>query len=86
MFCTALKEINDVSFQAEVLEAEGAVLVYYKDASCEPPAHFEYFAHRYSGRLTIVTLDIDENPAIAARYGVREVPVVMLFKDKRRFS
>lgn len=86
MLITTLKEVSDTSFEAQVLAAGGPVLVYYKKATEEPPAFLEAFAEDYAGRLTIVTLNIDENPSVATKYGVFETPLLMLFKDKRSFS
>lgn len=86
MLITTLKEVSDASFEAQVLKAAGPVLVYYKKATEEPPAFLEDFVDDYASRLTIVTLNIDENPGVAAKYGVLETPLLMLFKDKRCFS
>lgn len=86
MLITTLKEVSDASFEAQVLTVGGPVLVYYKKATEEPPAFLEDFVDDYAGRLTIVTLNIDENPSVAAKYGVFETPFLMLFKDKGRFS
>ncbi|WP_438867392.1 thioredoxin family protein [Pseudomonas sp. L1(2025)] len=86
MLITTLKEVTDASFEAHVLKARGPVLVCYKKATEEPPAFLEKFVEYYADRLTIVTLNIDENPRVAAQYGVFEAPLLMLFKDKRSFS
>ncbi|MDQ0703920.1 thioredoxin 1 [Pseudomonas sp. W3I7] len=86
MLTTTFKEVTDASFEAKVLNARGPVLVCYKNADEEPPAFLEKFVEYYADRLTIVTLNIDENPSVAAKYGVFETPLLMLFKDKRSFS
>ncbi|AZE72931.1 thioredoxin family protein [Pseudomonas synxantha] len=86
MLVTNLKAISDASFKSEVLEAAGPVLVCYMDDACAPPAFLDQFAEYYSGRLTIVTLNMDENPITPAKYGVGKAPMLMLFKDKRSFS
>ena len=86
MLTASLKEVSDANFVSDVLEAVGSVLVCYMDDACAPPAFLDQFAEDYSGRLTIVTLNINENPITPAKYGVVEAPVLMLFKDRRSFS
>lgn len=70
MLVTPLKEVSDASVESDVLEAVGPVLVCYTDDSCAPPAFLDQLAEYYSGRLTIVTLNIHENPVTRAKYGV----------------
>ncbi len=78
-------KVTDDSFQADVLGAAGPVLVDFWAEWCGPckqigPA-LEEISEEMSGRITIVKLNIDEHPEAAARYGVRSIPTMILFKD-----
>src|SRR5690606_38138570 len=80
-----IRNVSDASFDAEVLQADGPVLVDYWAAWCGPckmiAPLLDEAAKQYEGRVTIVKLNVDENPETAARFGVRGIPTLMLFKD-----
>lgn len=76
---------TDAGFSAQVLDAVGPVLVKFEADWCGPcqamkPMVAE-LASEYGDKLTIATLDIDQNLQTPSRLGVRGVPTVMLFKD-----
>ncbi|AUL47829.1 thioredoxin [Bordetella trematum] len=80
-----IKNISDASFDSDVLKSSQPVLVDYWAAWCGPckmiAPILEEAAAEYAGRLTIAKLNIDENQASAAKYGIRGIPTLMLFKD-----
>ena len=79
------KPVSDDSFDADVLKAEGAVLVDFWAEWCGPckmisPA-LEEIAKELNGRVTIAKVNIDDNPLTPQKYGVRGIPTLMLFRD-----
>lgn len=80
-----IKNVSDASFQADVLDASLPVLVDYWAAWCGPckmiAPLLDQAADQYQGRVNIVKVNVDENPETAAKFGVRGIPTLMLFKD-----
>lgn len=80
-----IKNVSDASFQADVLDASLPVLVDYWAAWCGPckmiAPLLDQAAEQYQGRVNIVKVNVDENPDTPAKYGVRGIPTLMLFKD-----
>jgi thioredoxin 1 len=79
-----LSEVTDATFQSEVLEAEGPVLVDFWAPWCGPcrvvhPILEEIDAEREE--LKIVSLNTDENQQTSARYEVLSIPTLILFKN-----
>lgn len=81
----SIKHVSDASFQTDVLQSELPVLVDYWAEWCGPckmvAPLLDEAAAKYQGRVTIVKLNVDENPDSAAQYGIRGIPTLMLFKD-----
>ena len=75
---------SDADFEADVLNADGAVLVDYWAPWCGPckmvAPILDEIASEYSGKLKIVKVNVDDNPGTAQKYGVRGIPTLSLFK------
>jgi thioredoxin 1 len=76
--------VSDTDFDAEVLQAETPVLVDFWAEWCAPckamDPVLDQLSGEFEGRVKIVKLDVAENPATTARFGVRNMPTLMMFK------
>ena len=80
----AVKQVTDATFEDEVLKSDKPVLVDFWAAWCGPcrqiAPSLEAIAAEHSEQLTIVKLNIDENPATGAKYGVMSIPTLNVYK------
>ncbi|WP_332671601.1 thioredoxin TrxA [Aromatoleum sp.] len=76
--------VTDGSFEAEVLQSETPVLVDYWAEWCGPckmiAPILDDVAKDYAGKLKVAKLNIDENQETPAKFGIRGIPTLMLFK------
>jgi thioredoxin 1 len=79
-----VNEVSDNSFEKEVLQSDKPVLVDFWAAWCAPcrmlAPTVEAVAEKYAGNARVVKLNVDENPAISQRYGIKGIPTLILFK------
>jgi len=77
--------VSDATFDAEVIQAPLPVLVDYWAEWCGPcrmiAPILEEVSKEYDGRLTIAKLNVDENQQTPAKFGIRGIPTLMLFKN-----
>jgi thioredoxin 1 len=76
---------SDASFNADVIEAGTPVLVDYWAEWCGPckmiAPILDEVSKTYDGKLRIAKMNVDENRDVPAKYGIRGIPTLMLFKD-----
>ena len=83
-------KVTDESFDKDVLQAAGPVLVDFWAEWCGPckqiaPA-LEQIAQELHNQVTIAKVNIEDSPTVPSRYGVRGIPTLMLFKDGQMAS
>jgi thioredoxin 1 len=81
----SIKHVSDASFEADVLKSDVPVLVDYWAPWCGPckmiAPLLEEVSKKYEGQVTIAKVNVDENPDTAAKFGIRGIPTLMLFKE-----
>ena len=79
-----IKHTSDASFEADVLKSDKPVLVDYWAEWCGPckmiAPILDDVAGAYSGKLSIAKVNVDENTEVPAKFGIRGIPTLMLFK------
>ncbi len=77
--------VSDDSFEQDVLQAEGPVLVDFWAEWCGPckmiAPVLEELADEYQGKLKVCKMDVDANTQTAPRYGIRGIPTLIVFNN-----
>ena len=80
-----ISSVGDQDFELAVIQAEHPVLVDFWAEWCGPcrmmAPVLEQVAEQWGPRLKIVKMDIDANPVTPTKYGIRQIPTLLLFKD-----
>jgi thioredoxin 1 len=81
----AVREVDDGNFDETVLQSDRPVLVDFWAEWCGPcralAPTVEAVAQSWADRAQVVKLNVDASPAVTARYSVRAIPTLILFKD-----
>lgn len=76
--------VTDATFKTEVLDSPLLTVVDLLTEWCEPCKRLtpvlDQIATEYAGKIKVVKLDVDQNPAAPGRYGVMGIPTVLVFK------
>jgi thioredoxin 1 len=78
-------EVSDSSFETDVLKSDRPVLVDFWAAWCAPcrmlAPTVEAVAEKYASSARVVKLNVDDNPSVSQRYGIKGIPTLILFKN-----
>ncbi|TAK43096.1 MAG: thioredoxin TrxA [Betaproteobacteria bacterium] len=85
MSSSQIEHITDENFEPQVLQSEVPVLVDYWAEWCGPCKQIapilDEVAKEYGGRLKVAKINVDENRQVPARFGIRGIPTLMLFRN-----
>ena len=85
MSSSSIEHVTDDSFEPEVLQSDLPVLVDYWAEWCGPCKQIapilDEVAKEYEGRLRVAKINVDENRQVPARFGIRGIPTLMLFRN-----
>ena len=81
----ATTKVTDASFDADVLKSAEPVVVDFWAEWCGPcrmiGPSLDQISEEMAGKVKIVKINVDENPATAAKFGIRSIPTMLLFKN-----
>jgi thioredoxin 1 len=79
-----VREVNDASFETEVINSDKPVLVDFWATWCGPckiiAPHVQAVADEFAGRAVVAKVDVDANKQWAIRYGIQSIPTLLFFK------
>jgi thioredoxin 1 len=85
MAVTDFTQVTDDSFEQTIIQHQGLVLVDFWATWCGPcqliAPVIEQIAQEYEGKVKVAKLDVDANQRVPARFNVRSIPSILLFKD-----
>lgn len=83
-------KVSDADFDQKVVNGQGLTIVDFWAEWCAPcrmiAPILDELAQEYAGRVTVAKLNVDENPRTAARFGIRSIPTLLIFKEGERID
>jgi thioredoxin 1 len=85
-----IRELNEIALDDEVLQSQEPILVDFWAPWCAPcramlPA-VEAAAQKLAGKVKVFKLNVDDNPSVSSRFGVKGIPTLILFNDGREVN
>ena len=78
-------EVNDINFDEVVLKSEKPVMVDFWAEWCGPcrmiAPFIEEISKEFEGKAVVVKCDVDNSPGVSVKFGIRNIPTVLFFKD-----
>ncbi|MCA1816926.1 MAG: thioredoxin [Acidobacteria bacterium] len=80
-----VNEVSDQNFERDVLQSSKPVLVDFWAQWCAPcrmiAPTVEAVAEKYQGKAAVVKVNVDDNPSVSQKYGIKGIPTLILFKN-----